>query len=276
MKQFLVLSIVAGLFSFASFASTRVCVDHRKNTVTLSAHYVFYGKQAKAAQVNPCVAEINRLFNTGIEIQFNKSGPWKKVIVKVTHEVMTEQNAAQAATLNYEHKNNFVRVDTPPKGSRVTVSEHGLDSNYGYFIVSNGLGESTTCSHEFAHGLGLNHLPDPCDYRGKGVPPIMAARGCAVDKKYQYDPKARAGAQGGTVNPEFRQVHAYEISNINLGDLDYQWVSKDVECAGQGHLVRKIYNLDGSTYIPGAMPFTPGAGYPHDSTFYPMPIEVLD
>ena len=74
MKHFLVLSMAATLFSFAAIASTEVCVNHRKNTVTLKAHYLFYGKEAKAERVNPCVAEINRLFNNGMEIQFNKEG----------------------------------------------------------------------------------------------------------------------------------------------------------------------------------------------------------
>ena len=275
MKHIGLFAIAASFFSFAAFASTKVCVDHRKNTVTLSAHYYFYGKQAKASKVNPCVAEINRLFNTGMKIQLNREGPWRKVIVKVTHDIVSEHQATQIAALNFEHKKNFVRVDTPPKGSRVTVSEHGLNSNYGYFIVSNGLGESTTCSHEFAHGLGLNHLPEPCDYRGKGVPPIMAARGCAVDKKYQYDPKAVAGANGGTINPSFRQVHASEISDINLGDLKYSWVSQEIECAGQGTLAHKMYNVDGSTYQPGGLPYAQSS-FPSDSTFSPIHVEVLD
>lgn len=264
-----------GFFKSCSFRLDRSLYKSSQKYCDPVGPLLFYGDAANASRVNPCVAEINRLFNTGMQIQLNKDGVWRKVIVKVTHDIVTTYQAEQVNTFNYEQKNNFVRIDNPTKGSQISVSEHALNSNYGYFIVSNGLGESTTCSHEFAHGLGLDHLPEPCDYRGKGVPPIMAARGCAVDKKYQYDPKARAGAKGGTINPSFRQVSAKEISKINLGDLNYKWITSDIECAGQGVVGHKMYNKDGSTYKPGSLPFSP-EGYRHDSTFSPIPVEVLD
>lgn len=241
---------VAALYGLNVFASTKVCVDHAKKTVTLSAHYYFYGNKASHTLAKPCVEEINRLFNNGLKIQLNKDGIWRKVIVKVGYSIKSEEEAAKLAASNAETKNNFVRIDVPPKGSRVTVSEHGLNSNNGYFIVANGLGQSTTCTHEFAHGLGLNHLPDPCDWRGKGVPPIMAPRGCKVDKQYQYVSDAITAPKGSTLNPAHRQVKSYEVSAINLGDLPYSWESNDKECAEQGHVAYKIYNRDGSKYDP--------------------------
>lgn len=276
MKHLGSLVVLATIFSFAASASSKVCVDHGKKTVTISAHYYFYGDEATPLKVKPCVDEINRLFNNGSQIQLNRDGIWRKIIVKVTHDVVPISQAVQLATFNFDPKFNFVRIDTPTKGSRVTVSEHGLNSNYGYFIVSNGLGESTTCTHEFAHGLGLNHLPDPCDWRGKGAPPIMAPRGCKVDKKYQYDPAAKAGDEGGTINPSFRKVQAKEFSAINMGDLPFEWVSGNTECAGQGRVTHKMYNKDGSTFQPGGLPFSQN-GINNDSShlFHP-PIEIID
>lgn len=233
----------------SSFASTEVCIDHKKKEITLSAHYYFYGDEATRDIAQDCVAEINRQFNNNHQILLNKQGDWLKVKVNVTQSILNEHAASSISAANYDPKINFVRIDTPTKGSRVNVSEHGLSSNYGYFIKQNGLGYSTTCTHEFAHGLGLVHI-DPCDWRGKGVPPIMAARGCLVDKAFQYDPKVKAGEAGGTINPNKRQVHSKEFSLINMGDLKYRWVGFNKECAKQGKVFRKMYRKDGTMYTP--------------------------
>lgn len=258
MKQFILTSLTAALMTFNALASTEVCIDHKRKVITLSAHYYFYGWEATADTAKKCVDEINRQFNNGHRIMLNKQGEWLNVSVKVTHSVVDENSAATLSASNYDPKINFVRIDTPTKGSRVTVSEHGLSSNYGYFITKNGLGNSTTCTHEFAHGLGLVHI-DPCDWRGKGVPPIMAARGCLVDSKFQYNPSVKAGAIGGTINPSTRQVHSKEFSLINMGDLDYKWVTQNKECASQGKSSKRIYNRDGSTYL-ATSPFVPWLG----------------
>lgn len=250
MKHKGLVGLFLSLLSMGALASSEVCVDHRKNTVTISADYYFYGNYARANQVSPCAAEINRMFNRGLMVQLNKSGSWKKLIVKVRPFIVTEQQASNIAVMNHQTKNNFVRIDIPTKGSRVVISEHGLRSNFGYFIVDNDLGTSTTCSHEFAHGLGLKHVGEPCDWRGKGVPPIMANRGCLVDKKFQYNPKAKAGKDGGTVNPIHRQVLASEISKIKMGDLSYSWKTADIECASQGTVANNLFHRDGQRYRP--------------------------
>lgn len=249
MKQKSLFGLLVTLLSMGAMGSSEVCIDHGKNTVTISADYYFYGNYAKSNQVNPCASEINRMFNTGLMVQLNKRGTWKKLVVKVKPYIVTEAQAINLALNNKNTKNNFVRIDVPTKGSRVNISEHGLRSNFGYFIVENDLGTSTTCTHEFAHGLGLQHVGEPCDWRGKGVPPIMANRGCFVDKKYQYNPKAKAGKAGGTINPIHRQVLASEISKIKLGDLSFQWVTPEKECASQGTATNVLFHKDGSRYM---------------------------
>ena len=94
-------------------------------------------------------------------------------------------------------------------------------SNTGYFKLGNIQGEgSTTEGHEFGHGYGLEH-PDDADLRGVGQPGIMNPRGTLVDPKYQYDPKAAAGAAGGTINPESRKVTKKDVSNLGLDKLNY-------------------------------------------------------
>lgn len=247
MRQFL-----KGVFLFlvllpSAFASSEVCIDNWKNELTLSAHYYVYGDDATADIAADCIAEINKQFNRKHKILLNKTGDWLDIKVNVTHTLVSEKVASTVAAANVDPKVNFIRIDNPTAGSRVTVSEHGLGSNYGYFIIQNGLGYSTTCTHEFAHGLGLDHI-NPLDWRGKGVPPIMAARGTKVDKEFQYNPRAIAGAAGGTINPNKRQVHTSEFTLINMGDLKYRWTGIKTECAKQGKVVRKMYRKDGSMY----------------------------
>lgn len=74
------------------------------------------------------------------------------------------------------------------------------------------MGKSTTAPHELGHGYGLDHSEE--DQRGKGQPDIMSARGTYVDPEYQYDPKAKAGEKGGTINPYKRKVTLKNIKEI--------------------------------------------------------------
>jgi hypothetical protein len=59
------------------------------------------------------------------------------------------------------------------------------------------------------------------DLRGQGQPGMMNARGTIVDPQYQYDPNAKPGAPGGTLNPDKRQVTQQDINYLNLDKLKY-------------------------------------------------------
>lgn len=49
----------------------------------------------------------------------------------------------------------------------------------------------------------------------------MNARGTIVDPQYQYDPKAKPGEKGGTINPDKRKVTQQDINYLNLDKLKY-------------------------------------------------------
>jgi len=96
----------------------------------------------------------------------------------------------------------------------------GLGSNTGYFKLGNLAGHSTTAAHEYGHTLGLDH-PQNLDIRGKGQPGIMYPRGTLCDPPFQYDPSARAGGPGGTLNPYTRKVLVADIEGLKLHRLSF-------------------------------------------------------
>ncbi|PQL94743.1 zinc metalloprotease, partial [Apibacter adventoris] len=128
----------------------------------------------------------------------------------ISYETKTLAEAQELAKGNTDRKLNFIRIEKD-KNRLGRSFMRQLGSNTGHWLVSDGLGESSTAPHENAHGLGLEH---ESDQRGRGIPNIMAARGTLVNSEYQYDPKAKSGAKGGTVNPIYRRVRNGDIQKI--------------------------------------------------------------
>lgn len=126
---------------------------------------------------------------------------------------------------NTDPQINYFRVEEFAAGNISFVD--GINSNTGYFKLDNLLNNSTTAAHEFGHTIGLDH-PEITDIRGKGIPGIMYPRGTLVDPPFQYDPTARPGEKGGTLNPFFRKVLQKDIDDLHLDKLTF---------SGTGHAV---------------------------------------
>jgi hypothetical protein len=182
----------------------------------ITSHIYLYGSKASETLRAEMEAETNNMWNapdTLIKIE----GVFYKVIFQVTYFLQPDI-APNTIQNNTNPINNFVRIEEwhPQHISFVD----GLGSNTGYYLLTNLYTNSTTAAHEYGHTLGLDH-PTDMDYRGKGAPGIMYARGTLVDAAFQYDPNANTGAQGGTMHPIHRKVKAMDIEDLNLQNLNY-------------------------------------------------------
>ena len=211
-------------------------VDKKNKTITVTSNITFYGADGSSALATKAAASIQSQWNAangkttidGVEysVKFVVTGSYDNSIT------------ASDISANTDIKNNYVKlVTSDPAG--VSYMD-GAGSNTGVFVISNvNDANSTTETHEFGHGFGLDH-PTDLDLRTKPLPAgvvgpqpladapgIMYPRGTAVDAQYTYDPSkgATAGTPGAgatnTMNPTTRKVNQADINNLGLNKLTY-------------------------------------------------------
>lgn len=236
-----------GSFFFAQFclASAKVCVEGSE--LKVYSNLIFYGSKAQSSGA-ACAKEIHNMFNAPNTI-INVGGKDLKVKFEVSYQIENEDTAIASININKRVENNYIRIEEKAENQEWGRSNHILGGNCGFYAFVDKLGSSTTCAHEFAHGLGLEHYNERDDngyghngdLRGKGAPGIMAARGFIVDKEYQYNINASPGQAGGTINPKNRVVRSEDIEDLNLETLNFD----DDGCAPLGTVTGFGYESDG-------------------------------
>jgi RHS repeat-associated protein len=210
-------------------ASGEVTINKQSKTITVSANLIFYGEAASPALAKQTAADVQNLWNgakgkttiDGVEynVQFNIKGEYRDAYGPIDATMFYFEKG-----FNDDVKNNFIEVKYKVDGGVSNMIQGG---NEGTFQLDNINGTGTTTeAHEFGHSLGLwpgtsDGHPKDGDIRGKGQPGIMYPRGTLVDPKYQYDPNAKAGAKGGTINPNSRKVVQGDIDALGLDKLKY-------------------------------------------------------
>lgn len=187
-----------------------------KNQLIIHSRLFFYGDAANEAlsfQIAKNIAdhwnEANgkvRINNNLYDVLFDIIGFWKPALSEI------------AVLGNTDPKNNYFRVE---EYSFTDISfVDGINSNTGYFKLANLLDNSTTAAHEYGHTIGLEH-PAVLDIRGEGTPGIMYPRGTIVDPSFQYNPAAKPGEPGATINPFTRKVLQADIDDLRLQRLRF-------------------------------------------------------
>jgi hypothetical protein len=181
------------------------------NEIIVSSKMVFYGSKVSNELAQSICSEIQSAWNAaGGSVSVN--GKEYSVKFKITSETATTDEAAARAKDNLDVEVNFVKVSESNADGRSWMT---IGGNSAEFVTTDDLGNSTTAPHEYGHGLGQFH--SSANQIGKGQPDMMAARGTKVDPEYQYDPKAKPGEKGGTVNPYKRRVTPENVRDVFTG-----------------------------------------------------------
>lgn len=219
MKRVLCL-LLPQLFAIQVHASAEVCIKP-DGKVHVTSNMIYYGGKAQKNAAS-CSNEISRMFNSagGSVVIGGRRYP---VAFDISYQIVGEREALKSMSINQRVTNNYVRVESKAMNETDGRSNHNLSLNCGFYSDADALGTSTTCAHEYAHGLGLIHYDERKggSHIIKGQPGIMAARGTWVDGPYQWDIKASQGGPGGTINPAKRQVLAQDITDLGLDKLKF-------------------------------------------------------
>lgn len=268
------LLFLISIFSTHAYSSAKVC--KKGDVLEVKADLKFYGTLNNLGP--KCAQEIFEMFNApNAKVQIGD----KSYVVKfnISHQEINEAEAFGSATINGRIENNYIRIEDKAYNEKNGRSNNEIYQNCGFYSSADGLGNSTTCTHEFAHGLGLLHYNDRlenknkpmkgADLRGQGQPGIMAARGFIVDQTYQWNKTAQAGAAGGTINPSLRKVNLQDILDLHLENLNYD----SSGCARLGRASNTVYRGDGSMEWQGWDNMIDGLKYLAGGTAGTIPIE---
>lgn len=191
--------------------SALAIINADKLEIRISSRLFLYGNEANAILGQKIVNEIVSMWNEP-NYKYKIGQLDYNVVFEAAFVVVEGMDIVPLCKNNSDFRNNFIRIEKSNKSER-SMMGFGLGENSGHWLSTDNLGDSTTAAHEYGHALGLPH-PSVLDYRGTGIPPIMAPRGTLVDANYQWEPSAKAGEFGGTMKPIHRKVANHEIEAI--------------------------------------------------------------
>ncbi|MEM6524669.1 MAG: hypothetical protein AAF693_12780 [Bacteroidota bacterium] len=191
-------------------------IDKENHTVTIQAHYYFYGGSADKNLAQNLAGSIAEAWNAaGGKVKVG--GVEYSVNFEITAEAVTVDDATALAENNTDLKNNFVRVE---ENNVLNTSVSRFEGNDGFWITSKGLGDgSQTAAHEFGHGVIAKYdhtltVSGHTKEERRGSPPdIMSARDGIIDpasrkvKQFNINQLFRNAKQSGN------QLHFGTLSN---------------------------------------------------------------
>ena len=202
--------------------SARVIKNVENKTITIIAHFVFFGEASSKTLATQIASDIQSKWNEP-HATVSIGGAQYKVNFVITGEHKeTGLLLAIDKFVNMDPANNYVEIRNNVESGPIKGASHmTLNGNEGVFKKSQvEKPGSTTEAHEFGHSIGLwpgtkEGHPEG-NLIGKGQPGIMYPRGSRVDAPYSYN-----GQKGGVLNPEKRKVLQSDIDMLRLDKLKY-------------------------------------------------------
>lgn len=189
-------------------------LNKRTHQLIIHSVFYFYGEAASAAISLQIADDISRHWNEP-KAQVSIRNELYDLIFKI-EGIYQPELKPETVWYNDNPRLNYFRIEDYAMDNISFVD--GIGSNTGYLKLDNLLQTSTTAAHEYGHTIGLVH-PTDLDIRGKGLPGMMYPRGTICDPQFQYDPNAKPGEPGGTLNPHHRKVLLRDIEALKLHRL---------------------------------------------------------
>ena len=214
------------------------------NTITVTSHIVFYGEKIDADLYAKRIENNWNDFSSRSRKIAMEDGREYTVVFKVTAEYVSDKVAQKQIATNKSYKNNYIRIvdekgtDHMTGSSFMNANEDKIPGNTGVWSLNQiSAKDETTSTHEYGHGLGLNHdliygsyhptkghfIPysepqEVKNYIDCQVPHMLQPRGSFEDKEYSYTTSQNKGMFGKQyiMDPKYRKVTNYNIATLGL------------------------------------------------------------
>jgi hypothetical protein len=205
-------------------------VDDQTSIITMTQRLVFYGSQATSDLSNKIASNVTEQFNRE-NLTYTLNNKTYNVKMRTTFQTVSVDTAIEMAENNTDNKVQFIRISDNKRSSF-----HNIGENSGFYSTNDDLENSTTPSHEGAHGLGLKHT-DGSKGDSKTAPNIITPRTTKVFGKWSLKGNAKNG-----INPYSRTWQNSLITKV----LDNANWSNDNKSGSTGKATNRIYNHNGN------------------------------
>lgn len=222
-------------------------IDKENHKITIKSTIIFYGVGASNSNTNNLLAKQDA---TNIQNQLNEiphtamvDGECYDVQFEIESVYLNEKDAEVKAKANKDVCINFMRLNSQTTKPSSASAKKGVGGNsFNIRRDESKTEKQTTATHEFCHGLGLEH-----PVKGStilGLPGIMTTIFEKVDPIFTKPYQPKKGPITTILNKDTRKVLQSDIDALKLDVLFKD--KKDGASVNIGIVTNTIYKADGT------------------------------